>query len=876
MHVHKIEWITKGYDLHLIPGAKIQPSLLKIYESESTWKWASDINESTDNVSVKFDWRISIRGDGVHGIAAWSMQLDLDQGWLIVSDTLNPPPHRLYNSIVEVTVIDKNQPQREPLRSAIRIHLHDSIKGAWITPSTLTVHEGADKIRFSILAWFNNTVSGKNYPVNGDISRYPGIEFISDDPNFVSIDQINKTDLIVHGRTSSVTIRAKLPPPFDVVNPRAATVFIENSWSLLPAKVEPVGERSISQSRINNCPNILFIPDGFKDGEKPLFKKLVTGIFNQIKTSPSLIPYPYFAINKTINFWSTFIPSPEWGTSILHLMNVKKRFDNQRYGRIDNEPYAIKPDISNPGMWTLQELIYVVGLPLPFDKKQPDDLQTYNTQLENWIERFNHKDIILSNPGEQPIDTWKRKVGPDPPSGNFDLWKVWKSISGYVLADERDTALGMSKGDRPFVMNQHGRPDTHAIALFMHPFRTNRKHLDKFLVNLKAPRIGDPIGKIWGPTDPNDRLKGKDRSLVVVLCRGSPDAGVQDPSTDLIGLSIDPDTSEVTLKVKDEAFFECEIVPNKLPPDLKRPPFDIVATVCHELSHAFGLLDEYGEKDSMPDTDIQAKGLHLVGNIQHRRDLLFQGGITSAGIKWRWLRIEKIGILVQNPTQPNQAQKLFDILLKPGQAEQFAKHDLVFLRQRPLLKDPPCKMSIPLIVHEEPIGDIVKVRLSDPSGTLDTNDFPAGTGNSSHDSILFTPKHRIDIILELVHKKIFDHINNSRRPLSAPSGNPTWNCLTHLRTQVNRPSGTEVQPPNLPQNFLNKPIAQQDLIIGLYEGGGTYHCNVYHPAGSCQMRRRSDVSTSYCHVCRYFLADLIDPSLHDFIDMEYETDYSKI
>src|SRR6188472_1086465 len=245
MHVHKIEWITKGYDLHLIPGAEIEHSLLKIYESDSSWKWASEILPS-DNVTVKFDWRISIRPGGGF-IHAWGMAINLDTGWLKIDDHLPPPPQRLYNSIVEVTVTDNNTDPPNPITSAIRIHVHESIKSAWLTPSALSVHEGTDSLRFSILAKFNNHDLGADKSVIGDISYHPGIEWESGDPNFVEVDQHNGY-LKAHLGTSSVSIRAKLPPPFSVSPEqfRGGTVFPEKSWSLLPANVKPVGEPSIS------------------------------------------------------------------------------------------------------------------------------------------------------------------------------------------------------------------------------------------------------------------------------------------------------------------------------------------------------------------------------------------------------------------------------------------------------------------------------------------------------------------------------------------------------------------------------------------------------------------------------------------------------
>ena len=74
------------------------------------------------------------------------MQLDADTGSLRINDPsfFQPPPNRLYNFIVEVTVIDKNTDPPNRITSAIRIHVHDSIKNAWLTPSALSVREGTD------------------------------------------------------------------------------------------------------------------------------------------------------------------------------------------------------------------------------------------------------------------------------------------------------------------------------------------------------------------------------------------------------------------------------------------------------------------------------------------------------------------------------------------------------------------------------------------------------------------------------------------------------------------------------------------------------------------------------------------------------------
>ena len=81
-------------------------------------------------------------------------------------------------------------------------------------------------------------------------------------------------------------------------------------------------------------------------------------------------------------------------------------------------------------------------------------------------------------------------------------------------------------------------------------------------------------------------------------------------------------------------------------------------------------------------------------------------------------------------------------------------------------------------------------------------------------------------------------------------------------------------PARLPLLPTQKP-SYQPLIIGLYDGGARFHCDVFHPGGVCMMRN-SKVHTHqrFCHVCRYVLVDVIDPSKHGELDAVYFKDYA--
>lgn len=926
MEVKRIEWIndvtyigidfisrtTRHYDLHLIPGAVISPSLLKIYETDSPtspWKWASDILPS-DNVIVKFNPKIfpaPAEGDpppgGDPNIKAWNMEINIDSGRLSVNvpSLFSPPPHRLYNFIVEATVTDKNIDPPNVITSEIRIHIHDSIKFAWLTPSVLSVRKNTDRHRFSILAEFNNSVSGNDLPIIGDISTLPGIKWErASGSASVSVKE-DTGYLTALSDTGSAKIRAKLPAPFNAIDVREATVKSQKPWGLLPAKVEPVPKRKIIESSIYKVPNILFIPDGFKDedGEKALFKELVELIVSKIRKNGSLMPFNLFIKNKKINFWRAFIPSSDVGASVLHYMTPIVD-SNKRSVEIDELCFAVKPDIESEAEWTLQELIYVVGLPLWFDYDMPDNNETYKEKLDDWIARFNRRDIIRPRPGgpvESPRTIWKRKV-------NIALWRKWKKMGRYLLFNERDTALGISKGGRPNILeNPHN-----VRSLSMHPFRTAREHLDMFLIKLEADGIGK-IGKIWGFPDVTgvDRDMGKDREYVFVLCRGSPDAGARNHSPNpIVALSISRDTNlDIDLLTAD-ALMECEIVPHELSADMKRLSPDLVGTIIHEMAHIFPLNDEYGGQDSMPETDKDQ--LIRYGNTQHRSDLVsaVSPGISSRNIKWRWHRIEKVGVLAQNPTElhpPPPAQKLH-IKLEPGQARRFLVGEHLFLRQRPLIKNPPSITSPELeIVDPEnrPIPiDTIEVKVLPAGETVKVVDFPGGIlpdgtiNPPSHNSILFKPRpSTVDPAFELVvHKKILNQIDNSGGPLNAfnrASGNALRDCVAYVRTQKAKLDFTNGQdrkkfhakfrPPKFPPNFLSHKIASinQSSIIGLYESGSGYYCNVYHPAGMCLMITL-DVQTSLCHVCRYILVDIIDPLSHGKLDATkaYNKLYSRI
>jgi hypothetical protein len=130
---------------------------------------------------------------------------------------------------------------------------------------------------------------------------------------------------------------------------------------------------------------------------------------------------------------------------------------------------------------------------------------------------------------------------------------------------------------------------------------------------------------------------------------------------------------------------------------------------------------------------------------------------------------------------------------------------------------------------------------------------------------------------------VANHITASGGPLNAPKDDPTRACVEDLRaTQY---------PSNLPPH-TDYPCYRQ-YVVGLYDGGATYNCGVFHPTGMCLMRDRRErveddnfddaVDTDgpfrdrdlrrFCFICRYALIDVLDPTLHGRFDDDYEKHY---
>jgi hypothetical protein len=298
-------------------------------------------------------------------------------------------------------------------------------------------------------------------------------------------------------------------------------------------------------------------------------------------------------------------------------------------------------------------------------------------------------------------------------------------------------------------------------------------------------------------------------------------------------------------------------------------------TLAHECAHSFELRDEYGGQPAA--VALDPRDIPVIDNSfnTQRRDTLLTGGNLDADkIKWRWPRLQKAGVLAASPGALTATT--FRCQLVIGHAAVFAQNDIVRLRTKNLW---PAATYSDRFTVTGVAGNEVEIELV-PGGTAPgAATFPAG-------SVLIAPKRAAAVPpslgadLELVHATIRARINATRNPLNDVPKKPP------VPPVPNRACTTgSVGTPTWATNFdgsAPKPPAFSAWLVGLFESGRGYDCNVYHPTGVCTMRTltfgNGEVGGAtrvyqFCPVCRYAMVDQIDPSKHSTIDLDYDPRY---
>lgn len=863
MPIRSIDWWngkkSGGYDIHVLrdKGASLRLDKLlaisgrKVNPGGTT----SDVTIITDRDDATLPGALVALGvtkvefvARLANPATLAVTVDVRTGTV---STTSSTPLTLRNFLVSAKVHHTTAGLTTPLEIFVRVHVHGSVEKAWLTPSILTVHKDVGNTveapRFTLLAQFDDETVG-------DISEVPGIDWAPKPGSGEAVAVSTEGGITVRIFPRDPTVTATLPAKWGGMQ-ASAKVLATGPWSELFADGPAAWLLSgPGRDRLTEVPNVLFIPEGFQDtpSDREVFDELLNKLLDWLRRSMVTRPYDlFFNSQKTrytdsINYWSVFLPSRERAASLLAEMT---RLD-QPGGAIVGDPLppAIPP--LPTGAWSIGNLIFQVGLPIPGDLNA-----TLGAKIEEWRGLFGAEAIPAG------------KVTPE-------LFNTWIVLTLRTLANERDTVLGACAGERPRVERQ-----SVPRALGLHPFRTKRSHMNQLLETLTDGQGGPAIGKTW--------TTGKDHDLVFAIVAGAPALGAFSPD-DIICAGLGTDfrflLKPVTgAEAASQGTRAVDVDPYPLEegwPTGVRLPTGTIGTIVHELSHAFGLGDEYGA-DGFRFPNNRLRFLAQSGNVQPESELETfpgSGDLDSDKLRWRWPRIKNAGVLEDSPVliAPGPPKE-YVLSLRPGHKHLFEVGETVFLRQRPLLKKPtqqkpelvnPAKVSDPLEVVSAGNQLLEQIVVRDITGTLKPADFLA---REPETAIVLRP-HAAQPTpdAQLVAEAVRVHIKGNKRPLNRRGGDACSRDDKPVQEATNAPANLR-----FPGSLWGQ--APLRWLVGAFDGGATFFCGIYHPTGECLMRSSSETGggdvTTFCPVCRYLLVDRVDPYLHGPIDEHYKKIY---
>lgn len=809
MPIQQIYW-ARGWerDIHVVRGGA-SPSLaqhgLRFHRQDGTTASAADYLAATPDVTLRF--RPRFRGTLSNDLLiGQGLIVDTTTGAIIAS-LFQPLPKR--NFIMEVSATDTTD--GSVYTEVVRVHVHESVSRLWLTPERLTLRRTDPldfaRYRFTARAEFDDGVVG-DLTLHRFTTWTPPTNVGSDGRLWIAP---------VNNPGDEITITATLDPEFGG-HSASAVLRVGQPWSSEPnppkASIVPGGGWP-GTVRPEGVPNVLFLGDGFTTADRASFEGITNRLVQHLKTNR--LARPFDLLSTSMNFWRTFFPAAAPGISVRSEVFTFTRGSSTVARPLDpvTPPRAGRP-------WDIENLLYEVGLPVPADKAKT------NAALRA---------------------EWAAQVDVDPGANATDaLIGQWKMRAERGFIDEIDSFPGMSYGDPPaanendfYSVNLH--EDRGGVGALRSFYRTLQSESG---VTLDPAR---PLGLLWAEREAGFRFDNTD---LVVLLTAFP-GGRALNATGYMTLSTKKGNVDLPVApIPGRRAFR--LVPGPVPATVHG---QCSRTMAHELAHSFGLGDEYHEKARRYQN--QADTLENYANLQTERDVK-NGGATFLGdhIRWRWHRIAKAAVIEGAITDLGGGR--FRIPLHLGHGIQFKQGNVVLLRLRPrLLPLPknPTVLATELEIAAPPAADAIEVRAAGGAALTLPQLAPFVAG-----SIVYLPTPapasvRSDSYKygEMVALNVKNVITNQNRPLTAVP------CVLTSENELQVPDLTGI---DVPGCFKHKP-----RIVGLYEGGAQHSCGIFHPTGTCIMRRSGDEDAEFCAVCRYILVDFVDPRKHFSIDLDY-------
>jgi hypothetical protein len=766
------------------------------------------------------------------------------------------------------------------LETKIRVHVHESIQQIWLTPSTLSAHIGADERRFTVLALFDDGTVG-------DITNWPSPQLVltSSDPNVVTVLLDGRLQAKKADKTAQITAALKLSTP-PINKTAGATAFAQPSWDdvgkaadvawvagpIRPNESDlgsnnPDGVDAVVEGNVN----VLFISEGFrKDDEKIFRRKIVDVVVNkQLLAEENLQPFKL--LGKSINYWSVFLESRQDSVTVLG--------DAQTTDPIASPvPLPLQPTPSAID-WTAENMAHEGGMRVPKEPPAAD--------AQGWVTT---RATIYDLPSGLPNTPGIRQAEV----------QIWNEQGSRLLLNEVDSAFGLAHYDRPRVSGQEYSLD----LLQLDPRRMSDASLQAFVGNLRFgedPSSGNryEIGASWVENTFRAR-RGKDEGLICFVCWSGTRGGGQSQKFGAPKIRFPYFSASVgrgeRVVVKPAANGR-----DIIPPKLKEFSPPVFASL---VAYGFGQVLRLGDESGDGAGKAFGRGTGPAGDNLQTNLANVSGGVRSIDatkIRWLWPRIANVALidlqidaLTGTVTSPEKCDQngnpnprgafLLVKLLRPP-LKPFAKSEVVRIRASfeklgsdifwqhpsgdeivafPLEVEQPGTTSL-VLAHRTPI--LPQLGYFGP--TLGTKLEPSML-SKVETCFLISPLIEDNHEVKLVADPVRQHIDTTDSPLNAPPGAQGQACTVAPHARADVPAT------NLPAGLsLPKGLATKADIIGIYDGGGGFDCEVFRPAGRCRMRRGLSATTPFCAVCRYFIVDHLDPMAHKVLNDLYEQEFPR-
>lgn len=794
-------------DLHLLPGAQVP---LKLYGPVNNG-WAAlttqpgfTIALATPNPVVALTTTGGVTGPVVPTLTATAV--GVHTGVLQIAWTGQPTLH-----------------------VAFRATVHHAIRRLFVPWQTLTLETGRDDRVLSVYAQFETATGERS---THDISSLPFLKYpqvvVAGTPA-VAIDE--PTGRVTSGASPG---RVRVTVSIDsALVPAGPTAIVD-----LDIVAQPIDREILEYVHRGTAPrkkSILFLSEGFTDGEQQRFRALVRDMTTRVLASVQ----PYRRLREAFDVYMAFVPSVESGVSVAPPIAIVDADDELAVPILPDWRLAARD-------FTLEEVLETLGHP--------------STSPHTYA------------PAVAAMATL------DPARAlSFTTFQVWRSLTTPPEAPRvRETAFGIMMGER-----HHGTaatanptaPIDPALDLLRErgpnrfPTFDDRRLPDlavpgawpgdahlraqrDFVGTLRLP--GGPVGfgKVWNwPGDSwglviyvvnADHFGGAAHSGKVAMSIGEGIRVYAPPSLLVPGLrDVELATRAPTAPAVALGFVGVPIDP-------------LVDLVAHELAHTWALgfcHDEYVEKARAPDA-VEAGRLLERPNVQPLADATIapSAAIVSAKLKWNWERVEAAAVIGQVTNLTGARMTLFvgdDIDRWPPDTI----GRTAFVREERLSRT----HSTDLTIRDVQYG-AQTIELEDPAGAASAT--AIATAIVPRASKIVMPRLASPgVSLRIVDAAVFPAL--AAGPFEA--------------------SGAGCAPPATPGppatiDGVTLP-ANANQLVAAYESGATFQCGVIRPAAECKMRHNihhdEETPTDFCFACKYVIVDAVDCAALASLDRDY-------